>query len=61
MTTKGQSNAVAANAETQDTQTMTLVWTDKMLNNYIDVCIGEIYASNCRGKHISIRQCGKWL
>jgi hypothetical protein len=35
MTKKGQSNIVAANAETQDTQTMRLVWTDKMLNDYI--------------------------
>lgn len=30
----------------QDSQTTKLFWIDKMLEDYVDMCIGEIYAGN---------------
>jgi hypothetical protein len=43
MSKKCQSNVVAA---TTDTQIKKVVWTEKMLENYLDICIIEIHASN---------------
>jgi hypothetical protein len=47
---KSQSNIVIA---TTDTQIKKVVWTEKMLEDYLDVYITEIHAGNYLGTHFN--------
>jgi hypothetical protein len=51
MSKKGQSNVVAA--ATTDTQIKKVVWTEKMLEDYLDICIDEIHDDNRPGTHFN--------
>jgi hypothetical protein len=50
MSKKSQSNVAAATA---DTQIKKVVWTEKMLEDYLDICITEIHAGNRLGTHFN--------
>ncbi|KAG6717740.1 hypothetical protein I3842_04G115600 [Carya illinoinensis] len=55
MTKKSQStiaDAAAATA-TANNLTMRIIWTDKMLENYLDVCISEVQAGNRPRTHFN--------
>jgi hypothetical protein len=49
MNKKGQSNVAA----TADTQMKKVVWTEKMIEDYLDICITKIHADNCLGTHFN--------
>jgi hypothetical protein len=49
MSKKSQSNIAA----TEDTQMKKVVWTEKMIENYLDICIIEIHAGNHLGTHFN--------
>jgi hypothetical protein len=55
MNKKGQSNVVTA---TVDTQIKKVVWTEKMLEDYLDICITEIHVVTAQ-EYISIKYDGK--
>jgi hypothetical protein len=46
MSKKGQSNVTAA---TVDTKIKKVVWTEKILEDYLDICITKIYIGNRPG------------
>jgi hypothetical protein len=48
---KKSQNKVAAT--TTDTQIKKVVWTEKMLEDYLDICITEIHAGNRPGTHFN--------
>ncbi|XP_042944491.1 uncharacterized protein LOC122278364 [Carya illinoinensis] len=48
MSKRNQNNVVAA-TQMQDSQTGRLIWTDKMLEDYVDICVSEIYAGKETG------------
>jgi hypothetical protein len=50
MSKKGQSNVAAVITNTQINK---VVWTKKMLEDYLDICIDEIHAGNCPGTHFN--------
>jgi hypothetical protein len=50
MSKKSQSNVAVA---TVDTQIKKVVWTEKMLEDYLDICIIEIHAGNRLGTHFN--------
>ena len=50
MSKKGQSNVAAA---TIDTQIKKIVWIEKMLEDYLDICITEIHVGNRPGTHFN--------
>ena len=50
MSKKGQSNV---NAATVDTQIKKVVWTEKRLEDYLDIYITEIYAGNRPRTHFN--------
>ena len=50
MSKKSQSNVGAATA---DSQIKKGVWTEKMLEDYLDICITEIYVGNHPGTHFN--------
>ncbi|KAG6718273.1 hypothetical protein I3842_04G142000 [Carya illinoinensis] len=52
MSKRNQNHVVAA-TQTQDSQTTRVIWTDKMLENYVDICVSEIYAGNRPGTHFN--------
>ncbi|KAG2686054.1 hypothetical protein I3760_10G158000 [Carya illinoinensis] len=37
----------------QDSQTARLIWTDKILEDYVDICVSEIYAGNRLGTYFN--------
>jgi hypothetical protein len=47
---KGQSNVAAT---TIDTQIKKVFWTEKMLEDYLDIYITEIHANNRLGTHFN--------
>jgi hypothetical protein len=47
---EGQSNVAVA---TTNTQIKKVVWTEKMLEDYLDICITEIHACNCPKTHFN--------
>jgi hypothetical protein len=47
---KGQSNVDVATA---DTQIKKVVWTEKMLEDYVDICIIEIHVGNRPETHFN--------
>ena len=51
MSKKNQSNIVAA--VIADTQIKKIVWTEKMLEDYLDICITKIHAGNHLGTHFN--------
>jgi hypothetical protein len=50
MSKKSQNNVAAT---TTDTQIKKVVWIEKMLEDYLDICITEIHAGNCPGTHFN--------
>jgi hypothetical protein len=50
MSKKSQSNIVAATA---DTQIKKVIWTEKMLEDYLDICIIEIHTGNGPKTHFN--------
>jgi hypothetical protein len=51
MSKKCQSNVTTA--ATTDTQIKKVVWTEKMLEDYLDICITEIHVGNGPGTHFN--------
>ena len=51
MSKKGQSNIAAA--ATTDTQIKKVGWTEKMIEDYLDICIIEIHAGNRPRTHFN--------
>jgi hypothetical protein len=49
MSKKSQGNVAA----TANTQMKKVVWTEKMIEDYLDICIIEIHASNRLGTHFN--------
>jgi hypothetical protein len=49
MSKKSQSNVTA----TTNTQMKKVVWTEKMIEDYLDICITEIHASNRPRTHFN--------
>ncbi|KAG7940705.1 hypothetical protein I3843_16G000800 [Carya illinoinensis] len=52
MPNKNQNN-IAAATQMQDSQTTRLIWTDKMLEDYVDICVSGIYAGNRPWTHFN--------
>jgi hypothetical protein len=50
MSKKSQSNVAAA---TVDTQIKKIVWIEKVLEDYLNICITEIHAGNRLGTHFN--------
>ncbi|KAG7960904.1 hypothetical protein I3843_10G150900 [Carya illinoinensis] len=45
----------------QDSQTTRLIWTDKILEDYVDICVSEIYVGNRLGTHFNKIGWKMWL
>jgi hypothetical protein len=50
MNKKSQSNVAAT---TTDTQIKKVVWTEKILEDYLNICITEIHTGNRLGTHFN--------